>query len=485
MLALAIYEPLQAQSVGTGTAQPNVKYARLKLEVPGFDFMTPPKVLWLDGQSNQIVRFGLGINEKDGEIVTLRMDSVSASEKQMLLCDSIVRLMGNLKSNGAKTKIESFLARGTITFSDPSLGANTPNKAPGEVENSAAANGQVSDELTFKVDTSEEVPDADTVEARRAEIIRPNNVLSPKSPASKSFGESIYPIVVSGTPYDRFVNPDLYIGKYKEFNHYLAYIDKNGKNIFIDSSKVLTRTGNPLLEKMTGVNWYGEDGKIAPYKFRYRSLEEEAKMQKNYGPNFLEDYRIKSAFNVMNFGNCTPSRFNCWALKNSSGGIATSFLNFLPPSPCKKGPGSYIRYVGDNRYWVSRTNDGQWLATFLVDGNGKVLMESHSVGGKNKFGYPFSVNPLSLGIKGNFRRYTNGKLGLAPCTVIDLNGKKIYQNSNYELIGIIDDYVLLAYTQLKIKRLYVGFPETLFLYTYINYVTGKVIYTQYDFEKEL
>jgi hypothetical protein len=162
-----------------------------------------------------------------------------------------------------------------------------------------------------------------------------------------------------------------------------------------------------------------------------------------------------------------------WVLTNGAGQVITSCKNFTCNDASHPERTSSIRYIGNNRYWVIRECP-EGYTSVLIDATGKLLAQfsprARATVDKSQGAITLNkaVAPTNDG------RYVGGCLALNNNTVINLQGKVIYSTPTYQLDRILDRRVVLARVTLSS-----GYEA----YSYINYRTGKPVYTDLDYER--
>lgn len=249
-------------------------------------------------------------------------------------------------------------------------------------------------------------------------------------------------------------NPGTYKGWY-------GYIDANGKSIKIDSTS--NTESLPQGERLCDL-----------IKYRDKFERDSFKITANDGFNNM--YRIimhptgpSKVLFVLNHYETIRAPMG-WALTNKLGQVVVSCKDFQCKENNRPERNSHIEYIGSNRYWVEQSCSTGYLLSVLYDADGKLLAQFEPKVNNSIYSHVGAVAP----VPNSHRRYTGRYIALNNNTIIDLRGKVIFTTDKYKIGQIIDNTVLIAYSKL---------PSGFYTYSYINYRTGKVIYTDLDYER--
>ncbi len=293
-----------------------------------------------------------------------------------------------------------------------------------------------------------------------------------------------YPIIISNIPFSEFSRTDERklpeLIRMLEYHHRVegnkyhanfAYIDITGKIMQLEADP----EAKPYAFGVSEMNRL-----ISAVKYRSKTEVDSFSIKDNAG--FPWDFRV--VYKTVNFPEGSPyggirlRPEKVWFLTNKAGAIVTSYSNFSCVHPNQRESKSYINYIGNGRYWV-RKDCEEGKATYLLDANGKIIAQfspSQRVTfdkGQGAFSINSAPSPRpSVMSKGG--RYDNGLLIMDDNTILNVNGKVVYNNPKYRIQQLIDKKVALAL---------VDMPEGQQVYAWVNYRTGKVIYTALDYEK--
>lgn len=287
-----------------------------------------------------------------------------------------------------------------------------------------------------------------------------------------------YPIVITDIPYKEFYNADArkltelidglnyhYRVQRTTFHSYHAYVDGTGQIMNVDSSKHASFFGYP------------GDGYFESL-VKYRSQAETDSFKLGKSQNLDINYRIvykTVGFPEGTYNGSTRLRYErVWLLTDKAGAVVSSYSNFSCVRPNERSSKSRIHYIGSGRYWVSQECE-EGSISFLLNESGKILAHfsprTRATVEPGEITLNSAPNPTSIN---NLGYYINGVLLLDNNTIIDLHGKVIYSNSKYKIKNYIDRSVALATIKMPLGQ---------FVYAYVNYRTGKIIYTALDYER--
>lgn len=257
--------------------------------------------------------------------------------------------------------------------------------------------------------------------------------------------------------------------KSNTYKSWYGYIDSNGKAIKIDSTSATY--GLPYGSQLYDI-------------VKYRNQAERDSFQITASDKFNTRYRVvmeptgpPTVLYILNRYQSVRAPLG-WGLTDKTGEVIMSCKDFKCGENNRLEKNSRIQYLGNNRYWVIyECSERPFPISFLYDGRGRKLAEfapkrSYTV--DNRAGAIALASAVTPDMFGHYGRYVGGYLALSNNIVINLDGQIVFKTDKYDIKQLIDNKVLVAYSKL---------PSGYYTYSYINYRTGKVIYTDLDYER--